>query len=1053
MSELNNIPEASLVGYIKSKYPKIVFTPIKFNDNSIKTRSLGFVVSDDKLILGYIDKNGELCKLMEPIDLSELSNEKFIEIIKRIPTVNGFSEYNKTSLTNLLENKKMSSKNENEQVLNELKSSLLNEENKFNVLVDLSENTKKENTSKVILIKSEYENKIEEIKTEYEKNLGDLREHVLELEKTKGECKERILHEKDIIIDGIKRFKEQVNEYIKELVNKNQIKNGESGKLNELYTKLLNEKHEIESNMNILIEKEKEYLKQINDDKSNISEFSDKVGEKEIEINKLSETIKEIKKELDEAKDAFSKEQLEKTILENFKNTCLEKILNEKQEIINKIKDYNNEWLKWANQNKVDIDTQKETLKTELVTVFANLKKVFTEKNNYVNSLQLSLKEKDQMISKLNSNAHEIKTEIEKSMNEQLLQLSAKNEELKHALGEANDKLSKSENIVKSKDFDIKKLQKELEQVKDLLDKNNATKLNKVVDIDNCISTYQKFKSVSNTFYRKKEVITILDKIISGEQISAFTNLNQKIKDNIVKRFDLIKTEINAMIDHLDLKKYISDKNLGLLKNKSTGQNVQKNFCDELNNISMYWDENISIFREQDRQLTNIYEDLSGAVRVYIKIKPLIGINENQQQNTVYIEGNVKRVVVDCKGIQGVDREQSFGEFYGVFDDKFSNKDVYTGNQGTSEPLNKMIDINSITDSSDTVHPGLYNTFAQVEDGYSIVIFGYGLSGSGKTYSLLGQDSNPGLLHFGLANLNGVQNIKMKYLFEQYIGHGITGFNPAFQKITGKVINLVNRVPFDKQVKKEVSIDETSDFSDNIPIGVNMDNLKVDDINKITYYLEKYRTERGRVKRTPNNPVSSRSHLYMVFEITFSTGKVGYITIVDTAGRESPIEIYNLFINNSSKNASLTSIFSPTGKGLVSQYLRKEYKDDNYDGDVVFDILREGFYINETINHLIYFFNKKNYKNTKIAFNKNLDSYTNDKYWVSPIKEEKQIDPINDCLMIPILNFLDILSNKKGEDEDYKPTKYVTLVCVRKDVKYCSQIFGTLEFAEKIRSS
>jgi hypothetical protein len=38
--------------------------------------------------------------------------------------------------------------------------------------------------------------------------------------------------------------------------------------------------------------------------------------------------------------------------------------------------------------------------------------------------------------------------------------------------------------------------------------------------------------------------------------------------------------------------------------------------------------------------------------------------------------------------------------------------------------------------------------------------------------------------------------------------------------------------------------------------------------------------------------------VYMVFEITFSTGKVGYITIVDTAGRESPMEIYNLFINH-----------------------------------------------------------------------------------------------------------------------------------------------------------
>ena len=121
--------------------------------------------------------------------------------------------------------------------------------------------------------------------------------------------------------------------------------------------------------------------------------------------------------------------------------------------------------------------------------------------------------------------------------------------------------------------------------------------------------------------------------------------------------------------------------------------------------------------------------------------------------------------------------------------------------------------------------------------------------------------------------------------------------------------------------------------------------MNVSDINTLTGLLEKYRIERSRIKKTPNNPVSSRSHLYAVFEITFDTGKVGYVTIVDTAGRESPVDIYNMFIDTT-KRISLTTILGPTGgAGVVKQFMKEQYTD--YDATDVFDILKEGFYINE----------------------------------------------------------------------------------------------------------
>lgn len=1045
---LKDIPESNLIDYIKSRYPKVVFNPFNFNDKNVKTRALGFVISDNKLILGYIDKNGNLCKLLEPVDLSGLSNSKFTEIIKRIPIINGFSEENKQGLIDLLEDKNGNiSQTENDIVVLELKKQLSEQASKYDVLLDTSKESDKNKDKNMLLIKKEYNNTIDEIKDNFKKEIDELKEKVRISENMKDECKTRLLNEKEVIIAGIKNFQQEVKDYIIELVNKHKISStGESSKLNEMYTKLLNEKNQIENNMNILVEREKDYLQKINNDKSEISEFTDKINEKEDTINKLIETIKEIQKQLAETKEQFSKEELEKIILQEHKKKCLEKILYEKREIIDNIKEYTAQWMKWVNTNKINIDQQKELFKHELVIIYKNLKKVFDEKNHYISTLEISSKEKDKLISKLNSNISEIKNNIESSLNQQLLQLSAKNEELQIELIKAQSQLSESENKLEMKEKDINKLKIELEETRKLLEKNNTTVIPKGVDYDNCYAILQKFMSVNNMFYRKREIIKILDNIINGNSINSFTNLNENVKNNIIKRYVEIKSEILKHIAFLDLNKYMESPNISLFKNKNTVKNVPPAFCDQLNVISEYWDANVYIFREQDRQLTNIYEDLSGAVRVYIKIKPLIGIE--QKNNTVFIEGKSKRVTVDCSDVPNVNKKDTFGDFYGIFDESFSNRDVYTGLQGSGDPGNTRVDIENIIESTDTVHPGLYSTFAQVEDGYSILLFGYGNSGSGKTYTLLGQDNTPGLLHFGLANLRGVQQIKLKYLFEQYIGKGKVGFNPAFHKITGNIINLINEVP---QLRK-YSINETDEFADNAPVGINFNKLKVSDINTITFYLEKYRKERGRVKKTPNNPVSSRSHLFMVYEITFESGKVGYITVVDTAGRESPNSLYNMFIDNSSRNASLTSIFSlDTGKGIVGQYLNKNYAD--YIPQDVYDILREGFYINETINHLIYFFNKKNYKKTNVKMQTNLDHYSNDRYYVDPVTEETGIDPLNNCLMIPILKFLDTLSNKKADSDDFKPTKFCALVCVHKDLAYCSQIFSSMEFAARIKST
>jgi hypothetical protein len=130
-----------------------------------------------------------------------------------------------------------------------------------------------------------------------------------------------------------------------------------------------------------------------------------------------------------------------------------------------------------------------------------------------------------------------------------------------------------------------------------------------------------------------------------------------------------------------------------------------------------------------------------------------------------------------------------------------------------------------------------------------------------------------------------------------------------------------------------------------------------------------------------------------------------------------------------------------------------------YTPETILNILNEGFYINENINHLTYYFNMKN--GVKISTPKQkLDErfnvlYNVKNYFVQPQDEEKTIDNINNSLQIPILKFLDNLPLKKSDTPDsvWKPTKFITLCCIRQEAEYCDQTMETVEFANNIKST
>lgn len=974
----------SLIEYAKLHFPKVTFKKVNFeNGMGDRKKAIGFVVTDTHLVIGYISKDGNLRRLLKPINLTETAGVDLEGVINQIPIVEGFLESDKIRLIELINSKKKAVDLEYQDLLKKFGDL----ENNYNVLVSTSKNRENELELKIVQTEAAQKEELEIVKKSF-----------IEQFET---CKNKILEEKETVIKAIQEYRDQMQKFV--------TKNAGN---TELMKKAI---ERMKSEREIMI--------------TRLNALSANSGNETVEIKRLNELISKLQEDL-------IKNTTEAT---QFKTKCLEQILYEKNTIIDKIKNYNESWSEWSKKNVGKITDQRETLAKEVRTITEQLKEIFRFKKEYVNKLQIEDSAKDQLIQELNSNLASVKSELNKVLEQQLTIMNT-------PVPVQETPVQDPEIVCQNKNVEITQLRNELERVNSLLQVNANTPIaTQVTDYSVCYNALYKFTIVNNSFFRKQQIINILDRILGAETVATLT---QEQLTSIRTRYQVTRNAILQTIQFLNLQRFANSPYTRL--SPQNASQIPAEFCAELANVNKYWDESFPVYRAHDRELTNIYEDLAGTVRVYIKIKPLsngvpgtvsIGMIQNKKQ---------KKVFVECPG-----KKETFGDFFGVFEDNFSNLDTFVGVPGNGESQNGNFTIPGIEtfeNSLDTVSPGLYNTFKQVEDGYSIVLFGYGTSGSGKSFSLIGQNNQsvqvPGVIHYGLGNLNGVSNIRVKNVFEQYVDT----FKPTLNLVTGKIINLIGKVPR----LSEFSEDESQEFSGALKqSGVSLESFSANELFSLTSVIEKYRISKQRVKKTPNNPVSSRSHLYLVFEITFTTGNTGYITVVDMGGRESPTDLFNLFIDNQTQRyrTTLTTILGPTGgPNVISQYLKPEFMG-KYTPDGIYNIFKEGFYINETINHLIYFFNRRNYSETKVVKQTSLEKYSISKYYINPVDEEKMIKPTNNALTIPIMKYLDALGANANGGSVYKPTKWVTLVCLRKEEQYCDQIFSSIKFAVDIKST
>jgi len=995
----------SIVDYIRTRYPKLVFSPVKFAQKN----AIGFIVSDNKLVIGFVNAKGEMCKLTEPIDLSS-GGVNVEDVLQKIPIVTGFSEEDRSRLVRLFrrDTKDVMTEDEHRKIVDELNERIREKESQYNLFYDSKSN-------ELLAIQKESQDKIQAIQSQYDQVMVQLEE-----------CKSTVLNQAQEIADGIEKYKSEVKEYMSS-------KDIKIGDLERMHEQMTNEKRTLQTKLDELLQTEQSRLDTLASNQDVLSDYNNKVQAKEEEVGKLQATIGEIQRQLSSVTEELSRSKLNEEMMQGYKSRCQQQLLEEKAMIIEKIKEYNLQWEGWASNVTQGFSEYKKKLVEELLQVQKNMKFVIDQK---------SLTEREYAL--LKQNVKDIDMELKQTIAGQIAQLNEKDNLIK-SLREQSER-DREENTQQ-----IENLKNELRQVRELLSENARTSIQPTIDYDSCYSTLQNFFALNNVFYRKQVIIGKLDSIFKTG--TYLTNLPDETKREIRDQFEKVKSEIGAHIAFLNIEKYINSPNFQYLKSRATMSKVEPEFCDELANILEYWNKHKLEYIEQERKLTNIYEDVAGAVRIYIRIKPLLGAEQRAKTLNIQVVDNKKRksINLDCQDVANVEHnvKMTFGDFYGVFDDSYGNKDVYTGvldSQTSNDSVE--VDMDSIIEASDTISPGLYSAFRQVEDGYSIVLMGYGQSGAGKSHTLIGTKGSPGVIHYGLRNLKDVSTIKLKHLFEQFA----SAVDVNFGKIRGKIHNLIREVP--QMTDPAYSYNENDEFARVVPSNIDINNLAVDDITTLTNIIEKYRVDHGRIKQTPNNPVSSRSHLYMVFEIAFTTGKTGYITLMDNAGRESPIEIFNTFIDPS--KTKLASIMAPTpvgGAGLIENS-KREGLDSSYTSTDILAIMKEGFYINETLNHLVYYFNNKTLTKTPVlAQSTDVSKYSVSRFYVSPKSEEKGISASNNCLTIPIMKFLDALSNKKNKPKEFKPTKFIMLVMVRQEELYCDQTYESLDFAQSIRSS
>lgn len=194
-----NINDNEIVNYIKLRYPRIVVTRVHLNE------AAGYIFSkDEKIIYGYVNKEGELCKFNEFVDLRNLTEKDAEDIFERIPSVDAISE-TKENILKIIKEKTSVTEEQQQKAMSDLRTAIKGSL-PYNVLLTT---TNKDTGNSMVEINKTYK----------EEDIQKLREEI-DIYKN---CVKTLVQDKEEIVSKITTYKQQVEEYIKNSVSPSQL--------------------------------------------------------------------------------------------------------------------------------------------------------------------------------------------------------------------------------------------------------------------------------------------------------------------------------------------------------------------------------------------------------------------------------------------------------------------------------------------------------------------------------------------------------------------------------------------------------------------------------------------------------------------------------------------------------------------------------------------------------------------------------------------------------------------------------------------------------------
>eukprot|EP00299_Pterocystis_sp_00344_P009761 c4213_g1_i1.p1 GENE.c4213_g1_i1~~c4213_g1_i1.p1 ORF type:complete len:802 (+),score=212.89 c4213_g1_i1:454-2859(+) len=253
-------------------------------------------------------------------------------------------------------------------------------------------------------------------------------------------------------------------------------------------------------------------------------------------------------------------------------------------------------------------------------------------------------------------------------------------------------------------------------------------------------------------------------------------------------------------------------------------------------------------------KLQDQVQALKGNIRVFCRIRPLLGKEIEDGETEAVTQTNEMTVTAEDPDDPG--KPTSFG-----FDRVFSPDD-----------------------SQEVVFDEMRTLCLSALDGFNVCLFAYGITGSGKTFTVEGGENardNP--------KMHGLVYRTVKEIFRIALGERSGAYDT---KIEVQLMELYNEDfrdllvdPNDKTPKPEVRL---------IPdLGVVVDNVVKMPVSKLSDALEliKYGYRNRTVRGTKSNALSSRSHSILTLHLTGTNIKtrktyMGKLHFVDLAGSE-----------------------------------------------------------------------------------------------------------------------------------------------------------------------